>query len=80
MSGDNITKSSLKGTVIKADLGGVSKSAHTGFVLRTDGKQIKLRRQGGSPFYDEFFEKYENKPVHIEGYDMDQYFLVTKIK
>ena len=80
MSGDDIIKSSLDGVVIKEKLGGASKSAHTGFVLKTKKGQIKLRREGGNPFYDEFFEKYENKPVNVEGYNMDQYFLVTKIK
>ena len=80
MSEDENIKSSLDGVVVKEKLGGVSKSAHTGFVLKTKKGQIKLRRQGGNPFYDEFFEKFENKPVSVEGYDMQQYFLVTKIK
>jgi hypothetical protein len=80
MSGDDTIKSSLAGVVVKDRLGGTSKSAHTGFVLKTKKGQIKLRREGGNPFYDDFFEKYENKPVSVEGYDMDQYFLVTKIK
>ena len=80
MSGDDLIKTSLKGVVLKSKLGGTSKSAHQGFVVQTKDGAIKLRREGGNPFYDDFFEKYENKEVAVEGYDMDQYFLVTNIK
>jgi len=64
----------------KKDLGGTSKSAHVGFVLQTKSGDIKIRREGGNPFYDDFFEKYENQNITVEGYDMEQYFLVTDIK
>jgi hypothetical protein len=50
-----------------------------GFVLQTEKGAIKLRREGGNPFYDNFFEKYENQEIAVEGYDMEQYFLVTAI-
>jgi hypothetical protein len=80
MSGDDSQKHSLAGTVVKAELGGSSKSAHQGFVLQTNKGQVKLRREGGSPFYDAFFKEYENKNVTVEGYEMEQYFLVTDIQ
>jgi len=80
MSGDDQIKTSLSGTVVKTQLGGSSKSAHTGFVLKTKKGKIKLRRDGGSPFYDDYFEKYEDQLVSVEGYDMDSYFLVLKIE
>ena len=79
MSGGDTEKNSLAGKVVKAELGGSSKSAHQGFVLQTKKGQIKLRREGGNPFYDAFFKQYENKNVTVEGYDMEQYFLVTEI-
>lgn len=79
MSADELNKTSLTGTVQKKRLGGTSKTAHEGFVLQTKSGTVKLRREGGNPFYDEFFEKYEDKKVTVEGYDMDQYFLVTDI-
>ncbi|TMI94743.1 MAG: hypothetical protein E6H06_08425 [Bacteroidetes bacterium] len=80
MCADELNKISLTGKVEKRTLGGTSKMAHTGFVLQTRDGAIKLRRNQGNPFYDEFFEKYENKNITVEGYDMDQYFLVTDVK
>jgi hypothetical protein len=73
-------KKILTGRVEKKDFGGTSKSGHEGFVLQTKSGDIKLRREGGSPFYDDFFEKYENQNITVEGYHMEQYFLVTDIK
>jgi len=80
MSADNESKTSLKGQIIKTSLGGTSKSAHMGFVLQNKDGNIKLRRENGNPFYDDFFEAYENKNVKVEGYDMEQYFLVSDIE
>lgn len=80
MYGDDIKKISLSGKIVKASLGGTSKSAHKAFVLQSGKKQIKLRRECGNPFYDDFFEKYENTDVQLEGFDMEQYFLVTNIQ
>jgi hypothetical protein len=48
--------------------------------LQTKNGDIKLRREGGNPFYDDFFEKYEGKNISVEGFDMGQYFLVSDIK
>lgn len=79
MCADNMNKSKVTGKLERKQLGGVSKSAHTGFVLRTKDGIIKLRRDGGNPFYDDFFEKYESKKITVEGYNMDQYFLVTHV-
>ena len=80
MCADDLNKVSITGRVKKQHLCGTSKSAHTGFVLQTKDRVVKLRREGGNPFYDDFFEKYEGKSVTVEGYDMEQYFLVTDIK
>jgi hypothetical protein len=80
MSADDPQKTTLTGIVKKKDIGGVSKSAHQGFVLQTKDRNIKLRREGGNPFYDDFFEKYEGKHIAVEGYDMEQYFLVSDIR
>ena len=80
MSADDPQKTTLTGKVEKKELGGTSKSANTSFVLQTNDGDIKLRREGGSPFYDNFFEKYEGKNIAVEGFDMEQYFLVTEIK
>jgi len=80
MSADEPNKISLTGRVEKKNLGGASKSAHAGFVLQTKNRAVKLRRDGANPFYDDFFEKYENENITVEGYDMDQYFLVTDVK
>jgi len=80
MSADDPQKTTITGIVKKKDMGGVSKSAHHGFVLQTKDGDIKLRREGGNPFYDDFFEKYEGKNIAVEGYDMEQYFLVSDIK
>jgi len=80
MCADNLNKITMTGTIEKKSLGGRSKMAHEGFVLHTEDRVIKLRRDGGNPFYDDFFEKYEGKIITVEGYDMEQYFLVTEIK
>jgi len=80
MSADDPQKTTLTGKVGKKDMGGTSKSAHTSFVLQTKEGDVKLRREGGNPFYDDFFEKYEGKNIAVEGFDMGQYFLVSDIK
>jgi hypothetical protein len=80
MSADDLNKITLTGKIEKKNLGGTSKSAHLGFVLQTEQGAIKLRRDGGNPFYDDFFEKYENREMLVEGYDMEGYFLVTDIR
>jgi len=80
MSADEPKKAILTGRVEKKELGGTSKSAHTSFVLQTKNGAIKLRRESGNPFYDDFFEKYEGKNISVEGFDMGQYFLVSDIK
>ena len=80
MSADDPQKTIVTGKLEKKVLGGTSKSAHTGFVLQTKDGDIKLRREGGNPFYDDFFEKYEGRNITVEGFDMGQYFLVSDIK
>jgi len=80
MSADDPQKTTLTGKVGKKDMGGTSKSAHTSFVLQTKDGDVKLRREGGNPFYDDFFEKYEGKNIAVEGFDMGQYFLVSDVK
>ena len=80
MCADELNKIVITGTVEKKNLGGLSKSSHVGFVLQTATGPIKLRREGGNPYYDEFFERYEHQKIQVEGYDMDQYFLVTDMK
>ena len=80
MSADDPQKTTLTGKVEKKSLGGASKSAHTSFVLQTKDGDIKLRREGGNPFYDDFFEPYEGQNISVEGFDMGQYFLVSDIK
>ena len=80
MSADDPQKKTLTGKVEKKDMGGTSKSAHTSFVLQTKDDNVKLRREGGNPFYDDFFEKYEGKNIAVEGFDMGQYFLVSDVK
>jgi len=80
MSADDPQITTLTGKVGKKELGGTSKSAHTSFVLQTKDGDIKLRREGGNPFYDDFFEKYEGKNIAVKGFDMGSYFLVSGIK
>jgi hypothetical protein len=80
MFADEGTKKMLTGKVVKTSLGGDSKSAHQGFVLQQENSSVKLRRQGGNPFYDGYFERFEGRDVQVEGYDMEQYFLVSNIK
>ena len=80
MCADELNKIIITGMVEKKSLGGRSKMAHEGFVLQTENRVVKLRRDGGNPFYDDFFERYEGKIIKVEGYDMEQYFLVTDVK
>jgi hypothetical protein len=80
MYGNDEVKKNITGVVMQKKLGGKSKSAHTGFVLHTPKRDYVLRREGGNPFYDSFFEAYENKTLTIEGFDMDVFFLVTGLK
>lgn len=70
----------LNGIIIKKKLGGTSKSSHTGFILKTESEEIKLRRRGGNPFYDEYFEVYENIPVSVVGIRSANTFLITRIQ
>jgi phosphoglucomutase len=77
---DDVKKKTITGVVVQAKLGGTSKSAHKGFVLQTKKGDVKLRREGGNPFYDDYFEKYEAAEVTVSGFDMNEYFLVTSIK
>jgi len=79
MSADDPQITTLTGKVGKKERGGTSKSAHTSFVLQTKDGDIKLRREGGNPFYDDFFEKYEGKNIAVKGFDMGSYFLVSDI-
>jgi hypothetical protein len=80
MYADSDTQKTLTGKVMKTLLGGTSKSAHQGFVLENEDTKIKLRRENGNPFYDDFFQPYEGHTVKVEGYDMEQYFLVMNIE
>jgi hypothetical protein len=52
-------KETISGIIIKKKIGGTSKSAHTAFVLKTASEELKLRRVGGNPFYDKYFEDYK---------------------
>ncbi len=72
-------KITLSGTIVKEKLLGVSKSAHTSFNLKTKDLTIKLRREGGNPFYDDFFEKYEDKNITVNGFNMGNYFLALEV-
>lgn len=80
MSADDQKNITLTGRVAKKKMGGASKSAHTGFVLKQTTGAISLRRDGGNPFYDDYFENFEGKEVTVNGYDMEQYFLVSTIQ
>ena len=80
MCADEFNKIVITGKVEKRSLGGTSKSSHLGFVLQTERGPVKLRRDGVNPFYDDFFEKFDGRTITVEGYDMDQYLLVTSIR
>jgi hypothetical protein len=80
MSGDDFKLKKLTGTVRLEQLGGSSKSRHEGFVLKHDKGTVKLRREEGNPFYDDYFKRFEGKTVTVKGYDMESYFLVTSIE
>jgi hypothetical protein len=73
-------KETISGIIIKKKIGGTSKSAHTAFVLKTASEELKLRRVGGNPFYDKYFEDYENKSVQVTGTKSDNLFYITKIQ
>ena len=77
MSADEPNKISLTGRVEKRNLGGASKSAHAGFVLQTRDRAIKLRRDRANPFYDDFFEKYENDLCHCIFISHHQYLFAA---
>jgi len=77
---DEGTKKMLTGKVVKTSLEDATDNGHQGFNLQQSRFIIALRRQGGNPFYDDFFEKYEGREVQVEGYNMEQYFLVSDIK
>jgi hypothetical protein len=77
---DEVKKTKLTGIVTKANMGGISKSAHVGFILQQKSRNIKLRRDGANPLYDDYFEQFENKAVSLTGFDMQDYFLVITIK
>ncbi|MDB5203153.1 MAG: hypothetical protein JWQ27_2562 [Ferruginibacter sp.] len=79
MSDDEFKNIEVTGKIARAEMGGNSKNAHTGFVLQKKSQAIKLRRDGGNPFYDDYFENFEGKSVTVKGVDMEQYLLVTDI-
>jgi hypothetical protein len=80
MSADDPQKTTLTGKVEKKDMGGTSKSAHSSFVLQTKRGDVKLRREGGNPFYDDFFEKYEGKDIAVKALIWASIFLFLILK
>jgi len=57
----------FRGTVAKRLLSAGSKSEHEGLVLVTDAGDLKLRREGGNPFWDETLAPLEGKKIECEG-------------
>jgi hypothetical protein len=70
---------SFRGQVVRKRLSVGSKSEHAGLVLVTpDGKQYKLRRQGGNPFRDPELDVLEGKQIECEGDLADGQLIMTR--
>lgn len=57
-----------------------SKNEHDAFILETNEGNFRLKRIGGNPYYDDFFETYLNKEVTIDGIKKISYLQVHKIE
>lgn len=72
-----MTTEKFEGLVLKKHLWAGTKSEHEGLILRTQGGDYKLRRQGGNPFRDEELEKLEGCRIRCEGLLRDQQIIMT---
>ena len=68
----------FRGTVAKRLLSAGSKSEHEGLVLITDGGELKLRREGGNPFWDETLAPLEGKKIECEGLLRGDQIIMTR--
>ena len=57
----------LRGRVTKNLLYAGTKSEHEGITLMTSQGELKLRRKGGNPFWDETLADLEGKEIEGEG-------------
>ena len=70
----------FKGTVIKVKVMEGSKSERTTHVLKTSKGEFPLRLKSSDPFYDTYFEKFEDKEVNVEGVKKVSYLQVKNIE
>ena len=68
----------FRGKVAKRLLAAGSKSEHEGLVLVTESSELKLRRQGGNPFWDETLASLEGKVVECEGLLRGDQIIMTR--
>lgn len=68
----------FRGTVAKRLLSAGSKSEHEGLVLVTDAGELKLRRQGGNPFWDETLAPLEGRQIECEGLLRGDQIIMTR--
>jgi hypothetical protein len=59
------------GNVVKKQLNPGSKSDHMAVVLESGGASLKLRREGGNPFFDAELEKLVGKTIEARGTLLD---------
>jgi len=78
MSGSNADI--FKGTVKKVAVMEGSKSERTTHVLKTTKGEFPLRLKTSNPFYDPYFEQFEDKEVRVEGVKKTSYLQVQKIE
>lgn len=57
----------LRGRVTRKKLYVGTKSEHEGITLMTLQGELKLRRKGGNPFWDETLARLEGKEIEGEG-------------
>ena len=59
------------GNVVKKQWNPGSKSDHMAVVLESGGTLLKLRREGGNPFFDAELEKLVGKTIEAHGTMLD---------
>jgi hypothetical protein len=68
------------GVVAKEKVMRGSKSERVTLVLKTASWELPLRRRGGDPFYDSYFEDFIGKKVKVEGVKKISYLQVHDIR
>lgn len=66
------------GTVVKKAFAPGSKSEHEAIMLVSEGRELRLRRQGGHPFYDPELAQLVGKTLRFRGVQVGSDLIVSE--